>query len=365
MDENMVTPYLVEFYDESMNLIHHDQVEYEEFTNKFDYLSLVENDISVSYSEQVQKRCFVRVKNNLYDDLFIVTSVDSAEDGMMTVYFKSLIALLDISINFDTKTQGNASLEGEIAKVIRARYINNSDSYNNIPCLNAPTTISSTTTWGFNLKADVEGGRYIALNSYYETIVVKALSKYRIVVNFIPNYATRKIDIVVGTVSSIPKIIESELSNILAKNIIIRESSSDVNKLIVYDGASSAISPSKITYYLHPDGTFDTRNTNRLSPVIEIVKNVDTSNATLAEEAAAQALDIFGGIQYNNLIELTVLNDDEMINPSDLAIGQLVAVKYQGVNYDSILTGYERSSTTKLIFGTIRIELSKIIKGGN
>lgn len=365
MDENTATPYLVEFYDESLNLIHHDQIEYEEFTNKFDYLSLVENNISVSYSEQVQKRCFVRVKNNLYDDLFVVTSVDTAEDGMMTVYFKSLIALLDISINFDTRTQGNASLEGEIANVIRTRYIKNSDSYNNIPCLNNPTTTSTTSTWGFNLKADVEGGRYIALNSYYETIIPKALSKYRIVVNFIPDYATRKINITVGTISTAPKIIESELSNILAKNIIIRESSSDVNKLIVYDGASAAISPSKITYYLHPDGTFDTSNTNRISPVIEVVKNVETKDSTLAAEAAAEALDVFGGIQYNNLIELTVLNDDEMVDPADLIIGQLVSVKYQGVNYDSILTGYERNSTTKLIFGTIRIELSKIIKGGN
>jgi phage protein D len=60
-----------------------------------------------------------------------------------------------------------------------------------------------------------------------------------------------------------------------------------------------------------------------------------------------------------------LMNDDEMIDPADLIIGQLVSVKYQGVNYDSILTGYERNSTTKLIFGTIRIELSKIIKGGN
>lgn len=365
MDENMVTPYLVEFYDESLNLIHHDQIAYEQFTNKFDYLSLVENSISVSYSENVRKRCFVRLKNNQYDDLFIVTSVDNAEDDMMTVYFKGLIALLDISVNFDTKTQGNASLEGEIADIIKGRYINNSDSYDNIPCLNIPIETSTTTVWGFNLKADVEEGRYIALNSFYETIVSKSLSKYGIVVNFIPNYETRSINIVVGTISTAPKIIESELPNILAKNIIIRESNSDVNKLIVYDGTSAAISPSKITYYLHSDGTFDTNNTDRLSPVVEIVKNVDTTDTTLAAEAEAQALDIFGGIQYNNLIEVTVLNDDEMIKPSDLVIGQLVSVKYQGVNYDSILTGYERSSTTKLIFGTIRIELSKIIKGGN
>ena len=364
MDEN-ATPYLVEFYDESLNLVHHDQIAHELFTNKFDYLSLVENNVSVAYSENVQKRYFIRIKNNLYDDLFIVTSVDSTENDMMTVYFKSLIALLDISVNFDTKDQGNASLESEMADIIKARYINNSDSYDNIPCLNTPTETSSTTTWGFNLKADVEEGRYIALNSFYDTIVSKALSKYGIVVDFIPNYSTRKINITVGTVSAAPKIIESELSNILAKNIIIRESTSDVNKLIVYDGTSAAVSPSKITYYLHSDGTFDTNNTDRLSPVVEIIKNVDITDSTLAAEAEAQALDVFGGIQYNNLIEVTVLNDDEMIKPSELVIGQLVAVKYRGVNYDSILTGYERGSTTKLIFGTIRIELSKIIKGGN
>ena len=80
-----------------------------------------------------------------------------------------------------------------------------------------------------------------------------------------------------------------------------------------------------------------------------------------AKEAADQQFDTDS---FNNLIELTVQNDDELVDPENIAIGQIVNIITNGTSYGSILTGIERSFTTKLIFGNIRLDLTKILKGG-
>ena len=51
-----------------------------------------------------------------------------------------------------------------------------------------------------------------------------------------------------------------------------------------------------------------------------------------------------------------------MITPLSLNIGRVVNIIHNGVAYNSILTGKEISnSLVKLIFGTIRLDLTKIL----
>lgn len=71
---------------------------------------------------------------------------------------------------------------------------------------------------------------------------------------------------------------------------------------------------------------------------------------------------VFKNSKYQNLIELTVKADDTMINPLSMNIGQVVEIIHDGVTYNSILTGKEiKGGLVKLIFGTIRLELTKIL----
>jgi hypothetical protein len=71
---------------------------------------------------------------------------------------------------------------------------------------------------------------------------------------------------------------------------------------------------------------------------------------------------VFKTSKYNNLIELTVKDDDSMINPRTMNIGQIVEIIHEGVSYNSILTGKEiKNGLIKLTFGTIRLELTKIL----
>lgn len=74
----------------------------------------------------------------------------------------------------------------------------------------------------------------------------------------------------------------------------------------------------------------------------------------------------FAKSKYKNLIEFTVLKDDSILEPVKMREGQEVQVIHQGNAYNSILTGWRTAGgLIKLTFGTIRLELTKIIKGAN
>lgn len=68
--------------------------------------------------------------------------------------------------------------------------------------------------------------------------------------------------------------------------------------------------------------------------------------------------------KYQNLIEVSTLVEDNLIKPLEMEIGQIVNVIHDGKAYNSILTGRQmRGGKIKLIFGTIRLELTKILRG--
>ena len=156
--------------------------------------------------------------------------------------------------------------------------------------------------------------------------------------------------------------IEADLPNVIEKSIIVNETTEDMNKLVIYDQADLT---TNVIYYKHPDGSYDTRDEDRITPVIYGITSVAVSEgdtfADVAEDAANKQFDVD---TYSNLIEITVQNEDEIVMPQTLTIGQIVNVISNGTSYSSILTGVERSNKTKLIFGTIRLDLTKIIKGG-
>lgn len=88
-----------------------------------------------------------------------------------------------------------------------------------------------------------------------------------------------------------------------------------------------------------------------------------TAAALFEDKAYTKALQTFSKNKYDNLIELEVAADDEMIKPTALKIGQVVNVISEGNSYTSILSGREIEDTIVLIFGTIRLELTKSLKG--
>lgn len=354
-------PYNIEIFDTDFNLIQHYNAS--ELTYVYDYLNTAENSVMVAFNENVAKGMYIRIVNDINDYFGYITgiAVNEAVQGFSEIKYKPFITLFDSEILFDVTDQGGGtSLEQTIADYITAYWINNSDAYQNIYGLSV-TTISTTSTWDFHITTEQSGTNNVIIN-FMTDIIRRALTKYQIGLYAKPDFGNKTIEIEIGRKALNSFTIEADLPNVLEKSIIVNENTVDINKLVIYDQADMS---TNVIYYKHPDGTYDTTNSNRISPVIFSLEGVSASADVPFSDAAQNAADKqFDKDSYNNLIEITVQNEDEVVMPSMLTIGQVVSVISNGTSYGSILTGIERSDRTKLIFGTIRLDLTKILKEG-
>ena len=354
-------PFNVEIFDRQFNLIQHYNVGAIDYN--YDYLSTVENSILIEFNENVEKGDYIRIVNNTDSYFGFISSiaVNEAIQGFSEIRFKPFIALFDAPIMFDTTLQGSGtSLEQAIADIITAYWINNADADKNIYGLEVQT-LSTTSNWGFHITSDQKGLNKAIIN-FMTSIIRRSLTKYQVGLYAEPDFTNKKIVVSIGVKALSTFYIEADLPNVIEKSIIVNETTEDMNKLFIYDQADLV---TNVIYYKHPDGSYDTRDEDRITPVIYGITSVAVSEgdtfADVAEDAANKQFDVD---TYSNLIEITVQNEDEIVMPQSLTIGQIVNVISNGTSYSSILTGVERSNKTKLIFGTIRLDLTKIIKGG-
>jgi hypothetical protein len=353
-------PYNVEIFSQNMELIQHYNAG--DIAYKFDYLSTDENTISIAYNPVVKQGDYIRITDNTSEYFGVINGITVGEETNTTsnIRYVPFISLFNTEILFDTTLQGsNTSLEDMLAKYIRDYFIDNADALQNIPGLRVET-ISRTADWGFHLTSDIAGLNKTIIN-FMTVLIQRAMTKYQVGLYVEPDFVKKQIVLKIGRKTSNVFHIESDLPNIVKRSIVLNETTQDLNKLIVYNNENLS---DLIVYYKHPDKTYDTNDANRISPVIYDIQTVTpTEEQPFKQAADALAARTFDTESYNNLIELTVLNDDELVNPRNIFIGQEVAVVSGGTAYSSILTGYEISTKTKLIFGTIRLDLTKILKG--
>ena len=133
-----------------------------------------------------------------------------------------------------------------------------------------------------------------------------------------------------------------------------------MNKLVIYDAADYR---TKRVYYLHPDLSYDTKDGDRIIPVNCEITSVTVEEGGSFESAAAnEAYNRFANLAYSNLIELTVMKGDTLVRPEEMEYGQEVRILSGGTVYTSILTGREVGKMVKLIFGTVRLDLTKVLR---
>ena len=354
-------PFNVEIFDTSFNLIQHfnsGAIDY-----KYDYLSTVENSVLVAFNDNVEKGDYIRIVNDTDDYFGVITAIQVNEsiEGFSEIKFKPFISLFDSPILFNTALQGSGTtLEQAIANLITAYWINNTDTDANIYGLQV-ATISSTAGWTFHITPD-QSGINKAIVNFMNSIIRRSLTKYQVGLYVTPDFQNKTITVSIGIKTSSTFVIEADLPSVIEKSVILNETTQDINKLIIYDQADMS---TNIVYYKHTDGSYDTSNIDRITPVIFNMTSVaviaGSTFAAAAKDAADKQFDVDS---YSNLIELTIVNDDDLIMPTTIAIGQAVQVITNGASYTSILTGIERSTKTKLIFGSIRLDLTKILKGG-
>ena len=353
----------VEIFERNFTLRSHTVVEDVQYSE--DYLSPDDNELTL-LTVDAQKGDYIRITNGNDEYFGIINTVSSKEEGLVEIGYKSFLSLFDTDCMFDTTLQdGTVSLEQTLANIISNMFISNSDSSMNVPGLSVATT-SSTTGWGFNLKSDTENMHHCIVNML-NVLIIRSMELYRVRLKVVPDVQSRTITLQIGRNAADPVTVEADLPNVINKNVVIKETNNDVNKLVVYDTESYTTTR---TYYLHPNGTYNMTNSNRILPVVQEIRgtaperNGSTITRTFAKMADSEAAEVFGSIEYNNLIELEMLNDDSLVNPYNMEVGQVVNVISDGVSYNSILTGRKIGQTTTLIFGTVRLDLTKRLKRG-
>jgi hypothetical protein len=381
-------PYNVEIFNRQFELLAHTNID--DIEIDYDYLSPNESETSLRLSgfydtfaaravipeggmlralnipaleglmDEVGVGAYIRFQRDDTDIFGVIMSVTSSDDKLLTnIGFQSFpAAIFTTEILFDTNQQGTVALETVLANLISASWINNSDTIQNIPGL-VVTTTSSTVSWGMNLKSDTEGMHHCVID-FYDVLIRRALEEYGIAIHADANFQDGVINLTIGKVIG-TQTIEADLPNVFESSFLINESSKNTNKLDVYNTEDYT---TVITYYKHTDGSYSTTNNDRLYPVVREISTAEADEEiTFPQAAASAAASVFGEVTYNNLIEITCLYDDELIQPKELKIGSVVSVIHEDRAYTSIMTGYNLSDNViTLIFGSIRADLTKLIR---
>ena len=354
-------PYNVEIFKQDFRMVGNtniDEVKYKE-----DYLSSDINTLTIVPIKGISKQDYIRISRGNEEYAGIITEIAEGTDSsknLVEISYKPFMELFDTDILFDINLQGVGTLENFICDRIKETFIENEDKNQNIKGLSV-TAWSETLDWYFHITPAQSGGHYCIVN-LMDSVIIPALEKYSIVVDVKLDIQNRLLNVYVGRINREKIVIEADLPNVIKKSLTIKSVSQDVNKLILYDATSDY--KDKKVYYLHKsDLGYDTKDEDRIVPVICEMKALEhDENTTFESMAQNEARNKFSNLSYSNLIELTMLNGDSLIKPKELSFGQVVSIISNKEMYTSILTGKEISKTTKLIFGTVRIDLTKILR---
>lgn len=352
-------PYNVEVFTQKFEMVSSTNIN--EITYKEDYLSFDENTITVFPMAGIAKEDYIRISRDDEEYAGVITEITYGTDKsnkLQVISFKPLMELLNTDILFDVNLQQTGTLEGFIKDRITEMFIENEDAAQNIRGLSVVTK-TQTPDWYFHITPRDSGGHYNIVN-LIDSVIVPAMEKYGVLVKPVLDIQSRTIRIEIGRVMAGTFIIEADLPNVINKQITIKSVSSDVNKLIIYDAADYE---TKAVYYLHSDLSYDRKDEDRITPVNCEITSVQVEEGHSFDSAAInEAYNKFANLSYSNLIELTVMKKDALIHPEDMEFGQVVKIISDNMQYTSILTAREIGKNHKLIFGTVRLDLTKILR---
>lgn len=352
-------PYNVEVFTQRFEMVGNTNIN--TVTYKEDYLSSDENTITVFPIPGIKKEDYIRISRGSEEYVGVISEITFGTDTskeLQTISYKPLMELLNTDILFDVDLQQTGTLEGFIADRITEMFIENEDASQNIRGLSVVAK-TQTPDWYFHITPRDSGGHYNIVN-LIDSVIIPAMEKYGVLVKPILDIQERTIRIEIGRVMGGTYLIEADLPNVIKKQITIKSVSSDVNKLVIYDAADYE---TKRVYYLHSDLSYDTHDRDRITPVNCEITSVQVEEGHSFEAAAInEAYNKFANLSYSNLIELTVMKGDSLVHPEQMEYGQVVKIISEGTEYTSILTGREIGSNVKLIFGTVRLDLTKVLR---
>lgn len=355
----------VDIFDRTLTYVTNEQAAVSSIDD--DYLSPHTNTITILNTEEEFKAgYFIRLQNDKLSFFGLITDVSPGEFET-TIQFSSFISIFRETILFYLGYQGteaghSVTLEDRIRDYIAAYYVNHADTYVRLPLrVYVDPNITQTNRWYVGIISNKEGFNY-ATPDIYTDLIVPALKKYGVAIVVTPDFNAKRINLKI-TKSSKTLNIDGNLDDVTIRTLKFNDRPLGTNRLTLVNGNNAN---QQITYYVHPDRSFDTNNTNRITPVAFETRIVNPSeNTQAAFQAAAldEAYNVFSGNSWDNLIELEVAPDNQNILPMEMEIGQKVTIWYKNATYSSILTGkIIEDHKIVLLFGSERIEYTKRAK---
>lgn len=315
-----------------------------------DYLTMDKCSLDLPVRKTpVKKGDFCRVSRVGGTVLADFTVADcSCEESDCTVSLRPLQAVLDVDVYND----GIPDCAAWLAQQIRTYLIANSDAAQNralvlentVPAADRPLTLDGDTA---NLL----------------DVLATALTAYRLVLDAQLDLANKCIRLTLGQATT-SAVLEADLPNVLEREITLGDSYGSKNKYILRrtstDQETGTVTVlEEKSYYLHPDGSVDDQNVDRITPVFWTLGKLENSE-TWDADALAQAVEALTPEQYDNEIRLTLRRDDKLVTPETLPIGTEATIYIGGQAYRSLLTGREWDGDTHcLVFGKVRVDLTK------
>lgn len=316
-------------------------IEYE-----FDYLDIGKNKVK-HMDIKAQKGDYIRITGK--KKIVGIVSDVKKDKGSIEVEYKSFMSLFDLKIY--TEISSMSTVESWIALQIEKIFVSNSDTAHNVTGLQVSVLTSTPGTLDY---AD-------DINNLYD-IIISAFNVYNIVVSFDIVIGKKKIEVSIGQAKNARFTIESYLPNIKEFEVTFKEDDGIKNKVKIYNSENRS---EYAVYYLDQDDNVTMNPKTRRLPVnyVEVEVKV-SSKKTFAEAAEIKAMSTLKTSKLDNLIEITCALEDPIVKPFTRNIGQIVnIITKDGTVYTSALTGYEFDETeAKLIFGAIRLELTKQLK---
>lgn len=286
-------PFEVEIFDRNFNfranaLVNAEGVKYQVdlLTSVTNTITLVNSGISIrpntssgSAGDQTAGLSdYIRItKPNGSTRAGVIRKLDKEDDNLIITY-SDVLALFNHEVYINSIEITRGSIEQYLKTQLLAEFKNSADSSQNIPGFSVAI---HTTTWGVFDFVDASNP-YVTVNLLTD-IIFPAFQKYLIRTYATIDVVNKQIVVNIGRMSTTSvRTIELDLPNVIDKNVVIRSSSNELNKLTVIDDSTTPYS--SYTYYLHTDYTVDTdKTTNRILPVINAIKAVNIN--TLAEHA--------------------------------------------------------------------------------
>lgn len=315
----------------------------------YDYTDLGKFDIPLPRTVDAARGDFARVSDETgtvhFEGIVDSLSIKKKTTGLS---LRPLLSLLDIKSAFDLNAQTD-DIEHVFRLIIRNAY--SGDQPDALQRISTVFTMPTSTAGKLTVEETIWNVWEVAQ---------QALKRYGVALEAQLQPENTRVRYVISKPGASGLIIEADQPNVIDCSIDLATYEGVQNKVTIINEEDTS---ETAVYYLHPNGSVNTTNSNRITPVIWDFQTITVGEGeTFASAAEAAAKEALTPPEADDLIKVLMVRGDRLADPDSISIGQTATIIKSGVSYTGVLTGYIKDqNTVQLIFGTLRYELTKIL----